>query len=255
VTAATAATALGARWLRGAVEARPRQRWPGPPAACEPAAARDEQRLADALVWRWVEARLARRAVEPFRVRPSLRPLRVLNLDHGPGGVASALALATPQDATIVAVDAVPGMAELARRRARRRGAGGNLHFVRAWPDRLPLADAAFDLVVSAGGLHQWPQVEAGLAEVRRVLRPEGHYLLADLRRDLRLPLWLVVRLVQATLVPRDLRTLHEPSASIAAAYAPPEAEWLAARARLPGLHLTRGPGWLMIERADKDAA
>jgi ubiquinone/menaquinone biosynthesis C-methylase UbiE len=214
-----------------------------------------EQRLADSVVWRWAETRLARRAVRPYRVRPSLRRLRVLNLDHGPGGVACALSLATPHDATVVAVDSLPGMAELARHRAHRRGVRPNLRFARAWPYTLPFADGTFDLVVSAGGLHQWPHVEAALAEVRRVLRPEGRYVLADFRRDLPLAGWLLVRLAQAMVVPRDLRAVDEPSASIAAAYSPPEAEWLAARAKLPELQIERSTAWLIIQRADLDSA
>src|SRR5690349_5611458 len=85
-TAVTAGAAYASRWVRLAIEDRPRMRRPGPPASCVPAAARDEERLADTRLWRMAEARVARRALTPFRVRPSLRRLRVLNLDHGPGG-------------------------------------------------------------------------------------------------------------------------------------------------------------------------
>jgi ubiquinone/menaquinone biosynthesis C-methylase UbiE len=252
--ALTAATAVAASWLRGVVDEQPVWRRPAPPAACDPAAARAEQRLADTPAWRWIETWLARRAVRPFRVRPSFRPLRVLNLDHGPGGIAGALARETPQDATIVATDPLAGMADLASHRAgppvARRGTRGSLHFVRAWTYRLPFVDGAFDLVVGAGALHQWPDPEAALSEVGRVLAGGGRYLVADLRRDLPLWLWILARLAQAALAPPALRALGEPGASIAAAYAPHEAEWLAARARLPDLGVARGPAWLMIERA-----
>ena len=109
----TAATAFLSRWLSNTMAARAPVRLPGPPAACEPAAARAQQQLADTLPWRWVETSLARRAVYPFRVQPTFQPLRVLNLDHGPGGLATALALETPRDSLIVATDTVPGMADL----------------------------------------------------------------------------------------------------------------------------------------------
>ena len=273
----TAATAFLSRWLSNTMAARAPVRLPGPPAACEPAAARAQQQFADTLPWRWVETRIARRAVYPFRVRPTFQPLRVLNLDHGPGGVATALALETPRDSLIVATDTVPGMADLARHRAARRGAAPpadailtppsdlpaarrrgmpqtspgparRLHFARAWPYALPFAAGAFDLVVSAGGLHQWSHAEAVLAEVRRVLSPRGRFLILDLRRDLPLPLWVALRALQALVVPRDLRALDEPSASLRAAYAPHEAEWLAARAKLPGFQIKASRLWLAIE-------
>ncbi|HEX2036989.1 MAG TPA: class I SAM-dependent methyltransferase [Chloroflexota bacterium] len=250
-TVITAGTAFSSRWLRQAVDAWPRWRQPGAPASCDPGGARDQQRLADTPLWRLVEARVVERAMRPWRQRPTLRALRILNLDHGPGGIACALSLRAPQDATIVATDPLAGMAELARRRAARRGARPNLHFARAWSWPLPFQDGSFDLVISAGSLHQWPNPEVALAEVRRVLAPHGRFLIVDLRRNVPLWLWLAIRLLQGLVAPRHLRALDEPSASLRAAFAPHEAEWLAARARLPHLNVTVGPVWLMIEGGD----
>ncbi len=58
--------------------------------------------------------------------------------------------------------------------------------------DRLPFADASFDLVVSAGGLATVGDLPGALAQVRRVLRPDGLFVasfaggmtLADVRAD-----------------------------------------------------------------------
>lgn len=267
LTVTTAGVAYFARWVRYAVEARTLGRVPSVPAARDPAAARAQQRQADTALWRWVEGHLVRPAITPFRVRPTLRPLRVLNLDHGPGGIACALAQQTPQDAFVVATDAPAGMAELARERARRRGVlgavrgqhsgtpalaggpGATLRFAQAMSAHLPFGDGVFDLVVSAGAMHQWPNAETVLAQVRRVLAPHGRYLIADLRRDVSLPLWLAIRIGQRLIAPRDLQALDEPSASLRAAYAPQEAEWLAARSKLPDLHVSARRAWIMIER------
>jgi SAM-dependent methyltransferase len=248
-TFVTAATAFASRWAGLTLDAYPVMREGGPAAACDPAAARDEQRLAESPVWQWVERWLAGRALRPFHVRPGFRPLRVLNVDFGPGGVAIALRRQAPLDATVIATDPVPGMADLARHRARRRSPRRQPQLLQAWSYRLPFANASFDLVVAAGALHGWPNPEAGLAEVRRVLRPDGRYLLADLRRDVSPWLWLVLRAAQALLVPRDLRALGEPASSVRAAYAPHEAEWLAARAKLPDIRVFPRAAWIMIER------
>ena len=53
------------------------------------------------------------------------------------------------------------------------RAAGG----VQADEDRLPFADASFDLVVSAGTLDQVDDLPGALALIRRVLRPDGLFL------------------------------------------------------------------------------
>jgi ubiquinone/menaquinone biosynthesis C-methylase UbiE len=255
LAALSATTAYAARWLRDSVDARARGRVPGFPAASSPPAARAEQRLADTRLWRLAERRLVRSVLTPYRVRPGLRPLRILDVDHGPGGVAWALAAAAPQDAVVVATDARAGMADLLLERASRRGARARLALVRARPERLPFVDGAFDLAVSAGALHDWRDAEGALREVRRQLAPPapeagaagGRYLIADLRRDTGWPVWLLIRLAQSLFAPRALRALDEPSASYRAAYSPPEAEWLAARAKLPDLNVRKGAAWLMI--------
>ncbi len=59
--------------------------------------------------------------------------------------------------------------------------------------DRLPFADASFDLVVSAGGLASVSDLPGALVQVRRVLRPDGLFAAAfvggmtlmELRADL----------------------------------------------------------------------
>ena len=67
-------------------------------------------------------------------------------------------------------------------------GCDYDLHLVSGWPrdlplliaagDRLPFAADAFDLVLSFDVFEHIPDSDAHLREVRRVLRPGGHYLL-----------------------------------------------------------------------------
>ncbi|CAA9280659.1 MAG: hypothetical protein AVDCRST_MAG77-3811 [uncultured Chloroflexi bacterium] len=253
-TLVTAVTAFVSRWVSDAVEAYPRARQGGPAAACNPAAARDEQRLADSPAWRLVERRLADRALAPSRSKPTFERLRVLNVDFGPGGVAIALRERSPLDATVVATDPYAGMTGLARHRAVRRNRRRQPEFVQAWGHGLPFRDGSFDVVLAAGALHGWPNPEAALAEIGRVLKPGGQYLVADLRRDMRLWLWLALRVAQAVVVPRDLRAIDEPGASVRAAYTPHEAEWFAARAKLPAIRVSAGPLWLAVERKRSEA-
>jgi SAM-dependent methyltransferase len=248
----TACTAFVSRWVSNAVEAYPRVRKGGPAAACDPAAARDEQRLADTRAWRLAERWLAERALAPARARPTFERLRVLDVDFGPGGVAIALRQGAPLDATVVATDPYAGMGDLAQPRAARPNPRRQPQWVQAWGHGLPFRDDSFDVVVAAGALHGWPNPEPALAEIHRVLKPHGHYVVADFRRDVRMWVWLALRAAQGLFVPANLRSIDEPGASVRAAYAPHEAEWLAARARLPDIRVTAGPLWLALERRQR---
>jgi ubiquinone/menaquinone biosynthesis C-methylase UbiE len=49
-----------------------------------------------------------------------------------------------------------------------------------ACAERLPFADASFDVVVSTVSFHHWADQAAGLTEVARVLRTPGRLALVD---------------------------------------------------------------------------
>ncbi|RKN37179.1 class I SAM-dependent methyltransferase [Streptomyces hoynatensis] len=90
---------------------------------------------------------------------------RLLDVGTGPGGVAVA---ACGRGARVTAVDAEPGMAELAARAAPAAAV------LRAALPRLPFADGAFDAVVGNFVLNHVGRPRAALGELRRVTRPGG---------------------------------------------------------------------------------
>jgi demethylmenaquinone methyltransferase/2-methoxy-6-polyprenyl-1,4-benzoquinol methylase len=68
-------------------------------------------------------------------------------------------------------------MLEVGRARALDRGLGGRVDAVQASAEALPFADGSFDGVTIAFGLRNVPRIQAGLNEMRRVLRPGGRFL------------------------------------------------------------------------------
>jgi SAM-dependent methyltransferase len=75
----------------------------------------------------------------------------------------------------VVAVDLSPRKVELARE----RGVDARLADV----EELPFADETFDVVVAAWMLYHVPDLERGLAEIARVLRPGGTLVAATISR------------------------------------------------------------------------
>lgn len=104
------------------------------------------------------------------------RPREVLDVGCGTGALLRRAASRFPE-AELVGIDPADQMIELARVRA---PAGSRARFICASAARLPFEDNSFGLVVSTMSFGFWPH-SAGLAEIRRVLTPGGHLVLADL--------------------------------------------------------------------------
>lgn len=101
---------------------------------------------------------------EAFRIVAARDPVDVLEVGCGPGELSERIA--RELGAHVVAVDLSERMVELARG----RGVDARLGDVQA----LPFHDASFDCVVAAWMLYHVGDVDLGLAEIARVLRPGG---------------------------------------------------------------------------------
>ena len=99
-------------------------------------------------------------------------------LDLGCGGGHVAYRLAAHAD-SVVAYDLTPAMLRVVTEAASARGIA-NLTTQQGAAERMPFADAAFDLVASRFSAHHWRDLDAGLREARRVLAPGGRAIFVD---------------------------------------------------------------------------
>lgn len=100
------------------------------------------------------------------------RPHCIADLATGTGDLALALQKKLPE-AEIRGVDFLPEMLELAQRKGVRQ-------IVLADAMNLPFGDASFDCVTIAFGLRNLENWGAGLAEMSRVLKSNGHLLVLE---------------------------------------------------------------------------
>jgi len=101
----------------------------------------------------------------------------VLDVACGPGLVACAFARTARH---VTGIDLTPAMLEHARGLAAKDGLT-NVTFEQGDVLPLPYADASFSIVVSRFAFHHFPDPAAVLAEMRRVCRPGGRVVVADL--------------------------------------------------------------------------
>jgi len=139
--------------------------------------------------------------LQPLFFRPSHRmilnslqasDLRVLDIGCGTGRFAGR-ALAHLPNAQVWGLDLSNGM--LRHAEARSHDYGGRLHIVQGDSERLPFGDNSFDVVTCSHSFHHYPHQDKVLAEMHRVLRPDGRLLLIDGDRD-RLWGWFVFNVI-----------------------------------------------------------
>lgn len=101
---------------------------------------------------------------------------RVLDAGTGAGHAAFA---AAPHANEVVAYDFTAQMLEQVRHNADERGLT-NIKTELGDVAQLPFEDQSFDRVISRYSAHHWPRPAAALAEFKRVLKPGGLFVLAD---------------------------------------------------------------------------
>ena len=109
-------------------------------------------------------------------------PGRVLDVATGTADLALALAADLPQ-AEVIGVDISEGMLEVGRQKVERNGLHPRVRLDQADAENLPFEDGSFDAVTVAFGVRNFENLDKGLGELQRVLRPGGHLMVLEFSR------------------------------------------------------------------------
>ncbi len=101
-----------------------------------------------------------------------VQPKKVLDIATGTGDVAFKISQKHP--CQITAVDISVNMLEVAKTKAKEAFPNGSIQFIEAEAAHLPFEDNSFDCITVAFGIRNFEDLEKGLIEMNRVLKPGG---------------------------------------------------------------------------------
>ncbi len=101
------------------------------------------------------------------------RPETILDVATGTGDLAIGLARALP-GTQVTGVDLAPAMLAVGRRKVARKRIAGVAALLEGDAENLPFEAGSFEAVTAGFGVRNFGDIPAGLAEMHRVLRPDG---------------------------------------------------------------------------------
>ncbi|MFK8267912.1 bifunctional demethylmenaquinone methyltransferase/2-methoxy-6-polyprenyl-1,4-benzoquinol methylase UbiE [Capnocytophaga cynodegmi] len=107
-----------------------------------------------------------------------IAPNKVLDVATGTGDLA--IALSEIDGLKIVGLDISEGMLSVGREKIQKKNLSERIELVSGDSENLPFADGYFDAVTVAFGVRNFENLEKGLSEIYRVIRPGGRLVVLE---------------------------------------------------------------------------
>ncbi len=129
-----------------------------------------------------------------------INPERMLDIATGTGDFAVALLKLNPKE--IIGVDISSGMLEVGNDKMRKRGYSDRIKLVLGDSENLQFDDSYFDGVTVAFGVRNFENLEKGLAEMLRVIKPGGKAVILEFSKPKRFPIKQLFGFYSKRLIP-----------------------------------------------------
>lgn len=106
------------------------------------------------------------------------QPKNILDIATGTGDLA--ISLASTDAKEIIGLDISDGMLEVGRKKISSKNLDGIISMVIGDSEDLPFEDHTFDAITVAFGVRNFEHLEKGLAEILRVLKPNGIFVILE---------------------------------------------------------------------------
>ena len=112
------------------------------------------------------------------------RTFDVLDVGCGTGTFAGMIATSNLPARHVVGLDYAMEMCQQARVKTASRNLESHVQFLHGDSEHLPFADASFDIITCSNSFHHYPHQRAVVAEMHRLLSPQGRLIVIDGFRD-----------------------------------------------------------------------
>lgn len=129
------------------------------------------------------------------------QPHRILDVATGTADLAIAALSLGPE--TVVGVDISEEMLEVGRKKVKERGLADRIALRRGDAEKLPFSDSQFDAVLVAFGVRNFENLEQGLSEIHRVLRPGGALVVLEFSQPHAFPIKQLYAFYSRYIMPR----------------------------------------------------
>ena len=125
-----------------------------------------------------------RKAVKQLK---ELNPNKILDIATGTGDFALALLKLKPKE--IIGVDISQGMLSVGTNKMKKKKVDGIIKLELGDSENLPFEDNSFDAITVAFGVRNFENLEKGLSEMKRVLRPDGKVIILEFSKPKYFPI------------------------------------------------------------------
>lgn len=105
-------------------------------------------------------------------------PKSILDIATGTGDLA--INLVATGASKITGLDISPGMLAIGKKKVQEKNLGGIIDMVIGDSEKMPFPDNSFDAVTVAFGVRNFENLEKGLSEINRVLKPKGTFVVLE---------------------------------------------------------------------------
>jgi len=129
------------------------------------------------------------------------KPKSILDIATGTGDLAIAMAKAT--DAKITGFDLSAGMLEVGKVKVKDENLQDQIEMIQGDAENMPFEDNSFDAITVSFGVRNFENLEKGLNEIYRVLKPGGKFIILEFSQPESFPMKQLYGFYSRSILPR----------------------------------------------------